>query len=176
METLWQNISATPKKGMYHHVQYIELLFLYFQKSIRKQKIVHNFYYIIVVLQTQKESLFFQCSKPFKFFPIQSTGLQMILSKHAQILFFQACTVHAEQGEHVFHCLFVLPPNKIEVTYTRFLQEVFNHVNGNPDNILLDFERSTLKAVNNVKTQVKKKGCFYNLCSNIWKYIQNLGL
>lgn len=91
----------------------------------------------------------------------------MILSKHAQILFFQACTVRAEQGEHVFHCLSVLPPNKIEVTYTRFLQEVFNHVNGNPDNILLDFERSTLKAVNNVKTQVKKKGCFYNLCSNI---------
>ena len=23
---------------------------------------------------------------------------------------------------------------------------------------------------------MKKKGCFYHLCSNIWKYIQNLGL
>ena len=73
--------------------------------------------------------------------------------------------------------MFALLPNKTEVTYTRFYQEVFNRIDGDGrEDILIDFERSALNAFNNVKPQVEKKGCFYHFCANVWKHIQNFGL
>ena len=41
---------------------------------------------------------------------------------------------------------------------------------------MIDFEGSALNALNNVKPQVEKKGCFYHFCANVWKHIQNFGL
>ena len=92
-------------------------------------------------------------------------------------VFFQVYTIHAEQGGKIFPCVFALLPNKTEVRYTRFYQEIFNRTDGDgPEDILIDFERSALNALNNVKPQVGKKGCFYHFCANVWKHIQNFGL
>ena len=92
-------------------------------------------------------------------------------------VFFQVYSIHAEQGGKIFPCVFALLPNKTEVTYTRFYQEVFNRIDGDgPEDILTDFERSALNALNNVKPQVEKKECFYHFCANVWKHIQNFGL
>ena len=92
-------------------------------------------------------------------------------------VFFQVYTVHAQQGGRIFPCSFALLPNKTEGTYTRLFRELFNHVNGNsPDGILVDFERSAISALHNVNQQLEIKGCFYHLCSNVWKHIQNLGI
>ena len=92
-------------------------------------------------------------------------------------VFFQAYTVHAQQGRRIFPCSFALLPNKTEGTYTRLFRELFNHVNGNsPDDILVDFERSAINALHNLNQQLEIKFCFYHLCSNVWKHIQNLGM
>ena len=76
METLQQNLSATRQKRNVppHPVNQaaIPVLPQEYQETM-----------VTVVLQTQKESSFFHRNKPFKFFQIQSIGLQMVLSKHA---------------------------------------------------------------------------------------------
>ena len=93
-------------------------------------------------------------------------------------LFFQLYTVHGQRGSRIFPCVFALLPNKIEPTYTRFVRELFNILNniGDPNlvDILIDFERGAINAVQNVNQQVKVKGCFYHFSSNVWKRIQNL--
>lgn len=90
-------------------------------------------------------------------------------------VFYQVYTVHAQRGGRIFPCSFALLPNKTEGTYTRLFRELFNHVNG-PDDMLVDFERSAINALHNVNQQLEIKGCFYHLCSNVWKHIQNLGM
>ena len=83
-------------------------------------------------------------------------------------------TVHSKQGGLIFSCVFPLLSNKTETTYTRFYQKLFNSVNGNdPEDLLLDFEKSAMNAINNIGPQIERKGCFYHLCSNVWKHIQN---
>ena len=45
-----------------------------------------------------------------------------------------------------------------------------------PTDILMDFERAALNSVCQVYPNSEIKGCFHHFSSNIWKYIQNLGL
>ena len=40
----------------------------------------------------------------------------------------------------------------------------------------MDFERAALNSVCQVYPNSEIKGCFHHFSSNIWKYIQNLGL
>ena len=92
-------------------------------------------------------------------------------------VFYQLYTVHGQRNGRIFPCVFALLPNKNEKTYTRFFQTLFNQVNnlGNgPNDVLVDFERSAINALQNREIEVK--GCFFHLCSNIWKHVQNLGL
>ena len=94
-------------------------------------------------------------------------------------IFFQLYTLHAQHDGRIFPCIFALLPNKTQATYNRFFREVFGHIlaygNG-PDDILIDFERSVINAISIQNPNIDIKGCFYHLCSNIWKHIQNFGL
>ena len=45
-----------------------------------------------------------------------------------------------------------------------------------PADILLNFERSALNAISNIRPNIEKNGCFYHLCTNVWKHIQQYGL
>ena len=79
----------------------------------------------------------------------------------------------------VFPCVYALLPNKTKTTYNRLFLQLFNVVNGNannPNDILVDFENTGIKALRGQKPGIEVKGCFFHLCSNIWKHIQNLGL
>ena len=92
-------------------------------------------------------------------------------------LFFQLYTVHGQCYGRIFPCVYALLPNKPEATYTRFFRELFNRINNqNPTDVLVDFERGAINAIQAINNQVDVKGCFYHLSSNIWKHIQNLGL
>ena len=52
-----------------------------------------------------------------------------------------------------------------------------NLTNGrSPTDILADFERSAINAIQANFANVNVKGCFFHLCSNIWKHVQNIGL
>ena len=92
-------------------------------------------------------------------------------------LFFQLYTIHGQQPGSIFPCVFGLLPNKTEVTYTRFFREVFGQINEPAvTDILVDFERRAINAIRNANQDIEVKGCFFHLCSNVWKRIQHLGL
>ena len=80
------------------------------------------------------------------------------------------------------HCacpsfIFTLLPNKTEDTYTRLLREIVARINRNgPGQILVDFERAAINAIITTIPNAVIKGCFYHLCSNVWKHIQRFGL
>ena len=91
-------------------------------------------------------------------------------------VFYQLYTVHAQCGDRIFPCIFALLPNKTEETYTRLLKENVSRINFNgPGQILVDFECAAINAIITTIPNAVIKGCFYHLCSNVWKHIQRLG-
>ena len=60
--------------------------------------------------------------------------------------------MHVKQGRHIFPRVFVLLLNKTEATYTRFSGELKqNKKNGyDPEDILLEFEKSAMNAIKNI--------------------------
>ena len=117
------------------------------------------------------ECLFSVPSKGCVSWPTPDTGIEMASSRFAQKYFFNF--------KLYTHHIFALLPNKTQPTYNRFSGEVFGHTlaygNG-PGDILIDFEHSTINAISTQNPNIDIKGCFYHLCSNIWKHIQNFRL
>ena len=92
-------------------------------------------------------------------------------------IFFQLYTVYAQRNDSIFPCIYGLLPNKTEVTYRRFFDQVFNGMpNGNMQDCLVDFEKAAINAIKHFKPDIEVKGCFYHLSSNVWKKVQELGL
>ena len=109
-------------------------------------------------------------------------GLQLLSQSdnwYAEVIpevFYQLYTVHAQCGDRIFPCILTLLPNKTEETYTRLLREIVARINGNGlGHILVDFERATINGIIATILNAVNKGCFYHLCSNVWKHIQRLG-
>lgn len=91
-------------------------------------------------------------------------------------VFFQLYTLHAQRGGSIFPCVFALLPNKTEATYRRFYEQIFNligHVN--LQDILVDFEKAAINAIQHFNDNITIKGCFYHLSKNVWKRIQANG-
>ena len=92
-------------------------------------------------------------------------------------IFFQVYTIHAICHEKVIPCLYSLLPNKTGPTYNRLLAEVANNMNGHaPLDMLFDFEQAAFNGARNTFPGITVKGCFFHLCQNIWKKIQDSGL
>ena len=94
-------------------------------------------------------------------------------------IFFQIYSIHALVNNQTLPCVFGLLPNKTENTYNRFFEEVRNAVRGlgnGPVEVLLDFERAGINAIQTQFPTAQVYGCFYHLSSNIWKHIQSSGL
>ena len=88
-------------------------------------------------------------------------------------------SIHALVNNQTLPCVFGLLPNKTENTYNRFFEEVRNAVRGlgnGPVEVLLDFERAGINAIQTQFPTAQVYGCFYHLSSNIWKHIQSSGL
>lgn len=91
-------------------------------------------------------------------------------------IYYQLYTLHAQRNGSIFPCIFALLPNKTEVTYRRFFEQIFNLLNhNNLQDILVDFERACINAVAQLDPNIDIKGCFYHLSSNVWKHIQQFG-
>ena len=93
-------------------------------------------------------------------------------------IFFQVYTIHAMVNGQVIPCIYALLPNKTEVQYNRLFRHVSDALNreNHPEDILTDFERAAINAAANVFDGTEIKGCFFHLCSNVWKRIQASGL
>ena len=82
-----------------------------------------------------------------------------------------------QRGGRVFPCIFVLLPNKTKVTYRRLMVVISKLTYGrSPTGILVGFERGTINPIQANYASANVKGCFFHLCSNVFKHVQNKGL
>ena len=94
-------------------------------------------------------------------------------------IFFHLYTIHARINSKTIPCIFGLLPSKTRITYDRFFLEIRNHVlaaGNEPNTILCDFELAAINSASATFPNADLSGCFFHLCSNIWKKIQSLGL
>ena len=91
--------------------------------------------------------------------------------------FCQVYTIHAFIGGRAVPCLYCLLPNETEETYTLLLQKVrSSNSNAHRKSIMIDFERAMINSIVKVFPYVEVKGCFFHLCQNTYKKIQEAGL
>ena len=97
-------------------------------------------------------------------------------------IFYQLYTIHAQVNGRVLPCVYGLLPNKTQNTYSRFFNEIWrNSLVAYPNallptEILFDFEIAAHNAARTAFNGVDVKGCFFHLCSNIWKHVVDVGL
>ena len=92
-------------------------------------------------------------------------------------IFVQLYTIHVIRNEQIMPCVFALLPNKTQITYGRLFGEITQHMQRHiPTDFLLDFEKAAMNSAEINFNGVDNKGCFFHLCSNIWKRIHNSGL
>ena len=104
--------------------------------------------------------------------------------KTAPILFQQVYVIHALRGGpnplldgHLLPSLFILLPNKTQVTYTRMWEQV-NLIcpHAQPLCMLMDFEKAAINSFQQVWQNTEVKGCFFHLTQNVWRKVQGIGL
>ena len=104
--------------------------------------------------------------------------------KTAPVLFSQVYTIHGLRGGpnplqdgHLLPSLFVLLPNKTEITYTKMWEQIHLFCpTAQPTHMIMDFE---LAAINSFEVEwplTTVKGCFFHLTQNFWRKIQEIGL
>ena len=99
-------------------------------------------------------------------------------------LFYQLYVIHALKGGqdlfkngHLLPSLFVLLPNKSEETYSRMWTKVSEFCpDACPTHLIVDFEKAAINAFSAHFTHTVVKGCFFHLCQNVWRKIQQFGL
>ena len=91
--------------------------------------------------------------------------------KTAPLLFTQLYVIHALRGGpdmmkdgHLLLSVFVLLPNKSEVTYRRMWQQVqLLCPQDYPSEILMDFEKAAIRSFEHTWPDFVVKGCFFHL-------------
>ena len=91
-------------------------------------------------------------------------------------LCFQLYTVQVQALSSIVPCLYILLPNKTEVTYRHVLDaiKVFTPL-VNPETITTDFEKAAITAALDTFPNVEVHGCFFLLCQNIFRKLQTTG-
>ena len=82
-----------------------------------------------------------------------------------------------QQGGWIFLYIFFFLPNETEATYRRLIVVNSNLTNRrSPTYIHEDFEHGAINAIQANFATANIKVYFFQLCSNVWKHIQNIGL
>ena len=93
------------------------------------------------------------------------------------LIYTQLFTIHARVQGKVIPCIYVLLPNKTEVSYTSALRELFRmKPTLNPSTVLIDFELAIKNGLESVFPGADIYFCFFHFCQNIWRKIQANGL
>ena len=91
--------------------------------------------------------------------------------------FSQLYRVHGLRNEHHVIGCYALLPNKQEVTYIEFLEQVQRLTGAvTPATIMIDFERACINAVQQVYPQSSLVGCLFHLCQSVYRRVQAEGL
>ena len=99
-------------------------------------------------------------------------------------LFYQMYVVHAMKGGpdliftgHIFSCIYVLLANKTQETYSNMWNKVHDLcATACPTHIIVDFEIASINAFSQYFHTTKVQGCFFHLCQNVWRKVQQLGI
>ncbi len=93
------------------------------------------------------------------------------------LIYTQLFTIHATVAGKVVPCVYVLLPNKTQISYTSTLRQLhIIHPNLHPNTVLIDFELAIKNALETVFPGVDVSGCYFHFTRNIWKKIQQNGL
>ena len=92
-------------------------------------------------------------------------------------VFYQWYTFHEQPNGRIFRPIFALLLNKTEAFYKILLITISNLTNGGLfAGILIDSERGAINAFQAAFTNANVNGCFFHLCFNVWKHVQNFEL
>lgn len=95
----------------------------------------------------------------------------------APLLFSQLFTIHSVNGNCTFPAIFVLLPDKTQVTYQRMITAVKSfRSNLAPPKITSDFEKAVLNVFREAFSSSVQSGCFFHFRQSIWRKVQQLGL
>ena len=133
--------------------------------------------------ETQK-ILIFGTQRNLEMLQLSRVWLADCTFKTAPLLFTQLYVIHALRGGpdlmkdgHLLPSIFILLPNKTEVTYRRMWQQLQPLCpEADPTEILMNFEKAAINSFEHIWPGSIVKGCFFHLTQNIWRKVQAAGL
>jgi transposase-like protein len=66
--------------------------------------------------------------------------------------------------------VYALAVNKRKDTYERISEEVQN-LAGDPDDVMIDYERAAMNAIQTTFPNADVKGCFFHLAQNVYRKV-----
>ncbi|CAI6369505.1 unnamed protein product [Macrosiphum euphorbiae] len=92
-------------------------------------------------------------------------------------LFYQFYTIHSVFHSDIIPLVYVLLPDKKEITYKKLFQELKSlKPDLCPKSFMVDFEKAVMNAIKNEFPHTKIHGCFFHLSQAVWRQIQHHGL
>jgi hypothetical protein len=92
------------------------------------------------------------------------------------LLFKQLYTINVIESGKNLPMIFALLPNKKGETYERLFEIIKIDIQNDPKSIMLDFEKAAINAVSKWFPLTFIMLCYFHLCQNLWKNVQNKGL
>ena len=93
------------------------------------------------------------------------------------LLFHQLYSLCVRIDGAIIPAVYALLPNRTQAMYEAMLQVLKdNNADLNPATIMTDFEESAINAFRSKFPGIECKGCFFHLCQNIFRRIQQHGL
>ena len=131
-----------------------------------------------------KRILIFGSDKNLEMLSTSSVWLADGTFKTVPGLFYQLYVIHALKGSqnlfkngHLLPSLFILSPNKSEESYTKMWNQVsILCPDACPTHLIVDFEKAVINSFSKQFPHTEVKGCFFHLCQNVWRKVQQLGL
>lgn len=113
-------------------------------------------------LRILKESTAFHCDGTFDIAP---PGFNQIY------------TVHGRYKTHLVPLIYVLAPNKKQITYDVIFENLLVHEPLlQPKRVMIDFEMAAIQSIKKSFPETEVNCCHFHLTKNIWKKIQEFGL
>lgn len=97
--------------------------------------------------------------------------------KSVPTLFTQLYTIHGIIDSKILPLIYLLLPNKKQVTYFTAFNEVKKlSANLCPDSIMMDFEKAVINVCKEIYPSAQIRGCFFHFKQSIYRKVQELGL
>ncbi|KAG0440667.1 hypothetical protein DMUE_1566 [Dictyocoela muelleri] len=90
--------------------------------------------------------------------------------------FYQIYTIMAIINCKSFPLTYLIMKKKLQAAYSKALNFLKSKLQSYPENIIIDFESTALRAITDVYPQTRVEGCFFHFSQLLWRKIQQLHL